>query len=250
MLRGRGGGAGRRRNRPWEGEGGGPPEDGAPGAPPGAPPGGMPGMGGLPGFANLFDPSAMAERRQAAARMRQAVKAVTNMALVHVPDEMRDDCQVVVFDACGCQDVDCEPAGTVIQFIFRSGVSGSTVSPKAVFDITEEDVAAVVPPLEVIQRWRAGEEVEWPPRPKPVEPPLPTPETHPLRFEKGTRVRCRVGPDPVTGWRKGTIVKHYYREARWPPGKWVPYQIELDGGTFIYAPKDVDRLVQKVEDEE
>ena len=33
-----------------------------------------------------------------------------------------------------------------------------------------------------------------------------------LRFDVGTKVECRIGPDPVTGWAKGVITQLWYRE--------------------------------------
>ena len=43
------------------------------------------------------------------------------------------------------------------------------------------------------------------------------------RFVVGTRVMCKMDE-----WQAGTIIALDYREDRWPLGKVVPYQVELD----------------------
>ena len=69
-----------------------------------------------------------------------------------------------------------------------------------------------------------------------------------LRFPVGTRVECRV----VGGWRKGRVVKHWYRESDMPPGLFMPYQIELDRehdrGKLICANHDDDRMIRRAID--
>lgn len=37
-----------------------------------------------------------------------------------------------------------------------------------------------------------------------------------LRFEVGSRVECRIGADPVTGWGAGTVVKQQYAHMTTP----------------------------------
>ena len=39
-------------------------------------------------------------------------------------------------------------------------------------------------------------------------------------------------------------MKLHYRDERWPEGRVVPYQIELDNGVLIYAPQDSDSLIR------
>jgi hypothetical protein len=39
-------------------------------------------------------------------------------------------------------------------------------------------------------------------------------------------------------------VKHHFREASWPEGKIVPYQVKLDDGCIIFAPTDVDGVIR------
>jgi len=61
-----------------------------------------------------------------------------------------------------------------------------------------------------------------------------------LRFKVGDRVQCRTGQ----GWLDGTIVKQWYREPRFPPGQYAPYQVKLDVGSLIFAPMDDDKVVR------
>ena len=68
-----------------------------------------------------------------------------------------------------------------------------------------------------------------------------------LRFSLGTRVECRA----ADAWRPGTIVQHFYTQASFQ-GRYAPYQIRLDDGRLIYAPKDEDTCIRAAtqEDEE
>jgi len=60
-----------------------------------------------------------------------------------------------------------------------------------------------------------------------------------LRFKIGDRVECNTG---AKVWSQGKIVK-----LGWNTGEGVaPYQIELDDGTLIFAPADVDDLVRLI----
>ncbi|KAH8077331.1 hypothetical protein JL720_10053 [Aureococcus anophagefferens] len=54
---------------------------------------------------------------------------------------------------------------------------------------------------------------------------------------------CNTGRT-ADGWENGAVVKLYHREADWPEGEVVPYQVRLDDGTLIYAPLDVDGCVR------
>lgn len=62
-----------------------------------------------------------------------------------------------------------------------------------------------------------------------------------LRFGIGDEVKCKTG----SGWSKGKIVAHMYRDEHMPPGMVAPYQVQLDGGDLIYAPEDTDDLIKK-----
>jgi len=61
-----------------------------------------------------------------------------------------------------------------------------------------------------------------------------------LRFQVGSRVQCKTGQ----GWVDGTVVKLWYREERFPPGRYAPYQVKLDSGIKIFAPMDDDKVVR------
>ena len=77
------------------------------------------------------------------------------------------------------------------------------------------------------------------------------------RFAVGQCVLCRIN----NGWARGFVIRHNYREARWPPGETAPYQVRLDGGmlldgkemeyqneldgNLIYAPRDLDVCIRK-----
>mmetsp|Transcript_78261 Transcript_78261/g.135785 ORF Transcript_78261/g.135785 Transcript_78261/m.135785 type:complete len:383 (-) Transcript_78261:56-1204(-) len=63
------------------------------------------------------------------------------------------------------------------------------------------------------------------------------------RFTVGTRVICRTGPSE---WSAGVIVALTYREPSWPPGKTVPYQVQLFDGRLIFVPADVEQLCRKL----
>lgn len=61
----------------------------------------------------------------------------------------------------------------------------------------------------------------------------------PLRFDVGAKVECNVGT-----FVRGTVIALHYREPDWPPGRYAPYQVQLDDGRLIYAPHDHDKLVR------
>jgi hypothetical protein len=125
----------------------------------------------------------------------------------------------------------------------RSGGKGMLGIPLESKDVSKEALLDVFPTPQVLAAWSRGEDAEWPPmdddddendayRPS-------------LRFAIGTRVKCRVGPDPVTGWAPGRVVQLWYREPSWPSNSWAPYKIELDDGRNIFAPGDVDQIIRE-----
>ena len=63
----------------------------------------------------------------------------------------------------------------------------------------------------------------------------------PFRFAPGDRVECSMGGDD---WMAGTVTQQYFREAMWPADRWMPYQVELEDGCKIYAPKDDDAVIR------
>jgi len=62
-----------------------------------------------------------------------------------------------------------------------------------------------------------------------------------LRFAVGSRVECNCGQ-----WMSGTVVGHWWRDANWPAGKIVPYQIKIDHGPTIFAPQDSDKCIRAI----
>ena len=115
--------------------------------------------------------------------------------------------------------------------VWKDGGRGMFGMPLDPMEVTQEDVLDLFPTTDVLKKWAAGEEAEWPPRPK-------------LRFEVNARVACRVGPHPVTGWAPGRIVRQFYREPNWPPNMLAPYQVMLHDGRLIFAPQDTDNVIK------
>ena len=62
-----------------------------------------------------------------------------------------------------------------------------------------------------------------------------------LRFGVGDKVKCNTG----NGWQAGEVVALMYRDEYMPPGMTAPYQVQIDGGSLIYAPADTDELIRK-----
>lgn len=102
--------------------------------------------------------------------------------------------------------------------------------PAEAKDVDQDELEHCFPTEDVLEKWFKGEDAEWPPV-----------DVVELRFDVGTRVICRVGP---TGWLPGQIVQLWYREAQWPEGALAPYQIRLDDGREIFAPVDIDQVIQ------
>ena len=65
-----------------------------------------------------------------------------------------------------------------------------------------------------------------------------------LRFSLGTRVECKT----ADAWRPGTIVKLKYTQPSFQ-GHAAPYQIRLDDGRLIYAPRDNGACIRAATDE-
>jgi hypothetical protein len=81
-------------------------------------------------------------------------------------------------------------------------------------DVTRDAVADVFPPHDILQAWMNGEDAEW--------PTAQDDEPAELRFDVGTAVQCRVGPEE---WSNGTISKLWYRESQWPDGAFAPHHV-------------------------
>jgi len=65
----------------------------------------------------------------------------------------------------------------------------------------------------------------------------------PHRFKVGDRVACNTDD----GWQEGEVIALDYREDEWPKtSKPAPYQVLLDEGKKVYAPRDDDELIVAV----
>ena len=63
-------------------------------------------------------------------------------------------------------------------------------------------------------------------------------EKAPPRFPLGTRVECCMGPT----WALGKVIKHGYQEEGM--SYMASYQVQLDDGSLIYAPDDLDTTIR------
>ena len=105
--------------------------------------------------------------------------------------------------------------------------------------VTMEILLENFPPGDILEKWMNGEEAEWPPLYDDNDMDDAAPME--LRFNMGTAVVCRIGPD---NWEPGTVSKLWYRENTWPEGAFAPYQITLDDGRKIFAPFDNDQVIR------
>ena len=67
---------------------------------------------------------------------------------------------------------------------------------------------------------------------------------HPtLRFDVGQAVYCKVGPHPITDWKKGKVAKLWHHETSWPPDVVAPYKVKLGKKKYVFAPRDSDDVI-------
>jgi hypothetical protein len=123
---------------------------------------------------------------------------------------------------------------------FFSGCNGIFGIPMEAREVTKEELEASFPTTDVLEKWRQGEDADWPPIEEPSEMPN-------LRFTIGMRVQCRIGPDVTKDWASGEVCLLWYREPSWPAGSFAPYKIKLDDGREIFAPGDMDQIIRKHE---
>ena len=75
-----------------------------------------------------------------------------------------------------------------------------------------------------------------------------------LRFRVDEVVECCINAD-LHIWARGVVVKHFYREAKWPKDQYVPYQVRIESfydeqtgkthdGALIWAPEDSDACIR------
>jgi hypothetical protein len=129
---------------------------------------------------------------------------------------------------------------TQLSHVFGfSGCNGIFGLPMEAREVTKEDLEGSFPTTDVLEKWKQGEDADWPP---PLEEPTEMPE---LRFDMGDKVLCRIGPDAENDWAPGTIIMLWYREPSWPAGSMAPYKVKLDDGRDIFAPGDMDQIIRK-----
>ncbi|KAG7373007.1 hypothetical protein IV203_033731 [Nitzschia inconspicua] len=184
----------------------------------------------------MFLPTAVEENKRKEADRKAAFKNIEGWCLQIIPETIRNDAQVSIQEV-QCGDPMCAPIDTAVTIQFSSGCNGIFGLPMEAKDVTLDDLKDNFPTIEVLEKWYAGEDADWPPIDE--EPDFPE-----LRFSVGTRVLCRIGPDANKDWAPGTIVLLWYREPNWPKGSFAPYKIELDDGRSIFAPGDMDQVIR------
>jgi len=193
----------------------------------------------------MFLPTSKAEDEAKAKReaeRKQAYIRIEDWSTDAIPKIIRDGVHVTVQEV-KCNDPNCAPIDTAIAIIFQSGGRGMMGLPCEAKDVQKEDLLEGFPAKEVLEKWYRGEEAEWPPFDD-DEDEFNDSNWPSLRFNVGDSVECRIGPDPVTGWSKGTISQLWYREQGWPPNAWAPYKVELENGTRIFAPGDMNQVIR------
>ena len=187
----------------------------------------------------MFLPDNMKDKaaeKKAQAERQEAYVRIEKWALELIPANIRNGVQISVQEI-QCGDPECAPIDTAVSILFNAGGRGMMGLPLEAKDVTREDLESEFPTPEVLEKWSRGEEADWPPMDDNYE--LPD-----LRFDIGQKVECRIGPDPITGWAKGTIIQLWYRESNWQPGSYAPYKIRLDDGRDIFAPGDIDQVIR------
>jgi len=185
-----------------------------------------------------------AAKAKADAERNEAYTRIEDWTREEIPLSIRDGVNISVQEVI-CGDPTCAPIDTAIAIIFPSGGRGMMGLPAESKDVLKEDLLEGFPTNEVLEKWSRGEEAEWPPFDDEEEF---TESNQPqLRFEVGEKVECRIGPDEVTGWAKGSVMQLWYREQGWPPNSWAPYKIQLDDGKCIFAPSDLDQIIRKAQ---
>lgn len=188
--------------------------------------------------------AAQADMRAAEKARREGYSRIEVWVTKAIPAEARKGVTVSVQEVV-CNDPECAPVDTAVVILFASGGKGMLGIPAESKDVTQELLFDNFPTNEVLLKWSRGEDAEWPPF---DDDELDMQQSRPpLRFEVGTRVVCRVGPDPVTGWSPGLVTQLWYREPSWPADSWAPYKVELQDRRSIFAPGDVDQIIRAME---
>jgi len=186
----------------------------------------------------MFLPESVNENKQKEEERKAAFANIERWSLEIIPEAIRADATVSIQEV-QCGDPMCAPIDTAVTILFTSGCNGIFGLPMEAKEVTKEELQNNFPTKEVLEKWHAGEDADWPPM---DDQPAEFPE---LRFDLGTRVLCRIGPDATKDWAPGKIIQLWYREPGWPPGSFAPYKIELDDGRNIFAPGDMDQVIRK-----
>lgn len=184
----------------------------------------------------LPDAAAMNEKRMADERRKQAFRNIETWSMELIPPAIRD-AAVISAQEFNCNDPNCSPVDTSVSIMFQSGMDGYLGLPMYAHEVSKEELVSKFPTSDILEAWYRGEDAEWPP----TENLLPQ-----LRFEVGTKVLCRIGPDAERDWAPGTIMQLWYAEKDWPEGSFAPYKVKLDDGRQIFAPGDMDQVVRRL----
>mmetsp|Transcript_602 Transcript_602/g.1247 ORF Transcript_602/g.1247 Transcript_602/m.1247 type:complete len:200 (-) Transcript_602:219-818(-) len=184
----------------------------------------------------LPDAAAMNERKAEEERRKQAFRQIESWTLELMPPAIRD-AAVISAQELICNDPSCSPIDTSVSIMFQSGMAGYVGLPMSAAEVSKEELVSKFPTKEVLEAWHRGEDADWPP----PEDALPQ-----LRFDVGTRVLCRIGPDAEKDWTPGTVTQLWYAEKDWPEGAFAPYKIQLDDGRQIFAPGDMDQVIRRM----
>lgn len=183
-------------------------------------------------FGRFLDPEAGRKKEM----KKQFMHKLKETFLSIVPADVAAMFESVSVSEMLCGDPECAPVDTIFRLIYKDAPIKTFGIPKEVEDVSLDDLSEFMPTASVLAGWGRGEDLEWPPLPEAGEPPDVA-----LRLAVGARVECRVG---ATRWAAGTVIKQWYRERGWPTGHFAPYQIELDMGKKIFAPKDDEAVIR------
>jgi len=187
----------------------------------------------------MFLPEAVNQNKIAEDRRKAAFRNIEKWSLELMPEQIRNDA-IVSAQEVECMDPDCSPIDTAVNIIFQSGLDGNLDLPMYAHEVTKEELALKFPTKDVLEKWYKGIDAEWPPF---DDGGLNLPQ---LRFDLGTRVMARIGPNAEKDWAKGTVSQLWYAEKSWPDGSFAPYKVKLDDGRQIFAPADMDQVIRKI----
>ncbi|GMH59755.1 hypothetical protein TrRE_jg4551 [Triparma retinervis] len=191
----------------------------------------------------MFLPDNDGVKKEDELEKRVHLKRVEDLIISRLPPHTVSTASVSVQEII-CGDPSCAPIDTAVLIMFdNGGASGQFGLPMEPREVDNEALETFMPPADVISEWHKGNEVDW--SPYDDDPSEYSLDPSSLRFQVGSKVQCRVGADPVTGWGNGEVVQVLYRENNWPPGQVAPYKIKLDDGRSIFAPQDTQEVIRE-----